>query len=111
MGRRSRPVRRGAGCRTGRVQRQGLREIGCAVLALVEPVTSLDTRPPVATSYNVYRCKICGIESPEPSCFAAIASEGPYRLQGTCITCNQPAREQAMWRRVFGFIALVAGPP
>jgi tetratricopeptide (TPR) repeat protein len=60
---------------------------------------------------DIYRCKICGIESPEPSCFAAIAMEGPYRMQGTCITCNQPAREQAMWRRVLAFIALVAGPP
>jgi Peptidase family M50 len=64
-----------------------------------------------AVAQDIYRCKICGIESPEPSCFAAIATEGPYRLEGTCITCNQPAREQAMWRRVFGFIALVAGPP
>jgi tetratricopeptide (TPR) repeat protein len=59
----------------------------------------------------VYRCKICSIESPEPSCFAAIATEGPYRMQGTCITCNQPAREQAMWRRGLAFIALIAGPP
>src|SRR6202021_1929403 len=64
-----------------------------------------------SAAQDIYRCKICGIESPEPSCFAAIATEGPYRLQGTCITCNQPAREQAMWRRVFAFIALVAGPP
>jgi tetratricopeptide (TPR) repeat protein len=74
---------------------------------------SLDqSPPPLATMAEVvYRCKICGIESPEPSCFAAIATDGPYRLQGTCITCNQPAREQAMWRRVFAFIALVAGPP
>jgi tetratricopeptide (TPR) repeat protein len=63
------------------------------------------------TAEDVYRCKICGIESPEPSCFAAIATEGTYRLLGTCITCNQPALEPAMWKRVVAYVALVAGPP
>ena len=58
----------------------------------------------------VYRCKICGIESPEVSCFAAIATEGPYRLQETCITCNQPFSEQKVWRRKVALILLAAGP-
>jgi len=58
----------------------------------------------------MYRCKICGIESPEVACFAAIASAESYRLQGTCITCNQPAGEQLMWRRISAVIILVAGP-
>jgi hypothetical protein len=58
----------------------------------------------------VYRCKICGIESPEATCFAAIATEGPYRLQGTCITCNQPFTEQKVWRRLVALILLAAGP-
>jgi tetratricopeptide (TPR) repeat protein len=58
----------------------------------------------------IYRCKICGIESPEVACFAAIASAQSYSLQGTCITCNQPAGEQATWRRIVAMIVLIAGP-
>jgi tetratricopeptide (TPR) repeat protein len=58
----------------------------------------------------VYRCKICGIESPEPSCFAAIATEGPYRLLGTCITCNQPEASDKRWRRVVAWIVLIVFP-
>ncbi len=58
----------------------------------------------------IYRCRICGIQSPEVACFAAIASAEAYGLQGTCITCNQPPGEQVTWRRIYAGIILVAGP-
>lgn len=58
----------------------------------------------------VYRCRICGIESTEVACFATIATTEAYRLQGTCITCNQPAHEQIMWRRFVAVFITVAGP-
>jgi hypothetical protein len=66
--------------------------------------------PSGLTAEAVYRCKICGIESPEATCFAAIAKDGPYRLLGTCIACNETGREPAMWRRVLSFVLLIAGP-
>jgi hypothetical protein len=71
--------------------------------------TDPSAQPAATITEPIYRCRICGIESPEIACFAAIASAEPYRLQGTCITCNQPAGEQAMWRRIGAVIILVAG--
>jgi tetratricopeptide (TPR) repeat protein len=62
-------------------------------------------------AHVVYHCKICGIESSEPTCFAAIAKDGPYRLQGTCITCNQPEERENPWRRVVAWLVLIAFPP
>jgi hypothetical protein len=59
----------------------------------------------------VYRCKICGIESIEPTCFAAIATDDPYRLQGTCITCTQPEASEKQWRRVAAWLVLTVFPP
>jgi tetratricopeptide (TPR) repeat protein len=59
---------------------------------------------------DVYRCKICGIQSAEVSCFAAVATEGPYRLNGTCITCNQPFKGNETWRRVATLIVLIVFP-
>ncbi len=72
--------------------------------------TDSSAEPAATITEPIYRCRICGIESPEIACFAAIASSESYRLQGTCITCNQPAGEQAMWRRIGAVIILVAGP-
>lgn len=72
--------------------------------------TDSSARPAATITEPIYRCRICGIESPEVACFAAIASAESYRLQGTCITCNQPAGEPAMWRRISAAIILVAGP-
>ena len=74
---------------------------------------SLDQSTPsaVKTADVIYRCKICGIESSEPTCFAAIAKDGPYRLQGTCITCNQPEAREKPWRRVVAWFVLIAFPP
>jgi tetratricopeptide (TPR) repeat protein len=72
--------------------------------------TNSSAQPAAAITDPIYRCRICGIESPEIACFAATASSESYRLQGTCITCNQPASEQAMWRRICVVIILVAGP-
>jgi Zn-dependent protease len=70
-----------------------------------------DALTSASAAKNIYRCKICGIESPETSCFAAIATEGPYRLQGTCITCNQPEEREKPWRRVVAWLVLIAFPP
>ena len=67
--------------------------------------------PSAETNEEVYRCKICGIESSEATCFAAMAKDGPYRLQGTCITCNQPYGEQKVWRRVVAWLVLIVFPP
>jgi hypothetical protein len=58
----------------------------------------------------VYRCNICGIESPEVSCFAGIATQGPHRLSGTCITCNQPFVREETWRRVVALTILILTP-
>lgn len=66
--------------------------------------------PSEKTEQDVYRCKVCGIESAETTCFAAIATVGPYRLQGTCITCNQPDSGEKTWRRVIASIVLIAFP-
>jgi tetratricopeptide (TPR) repeat protein len=73
--------------------------------------TDPSARSTATTAEPIYRCKICGIESPETSCFAAIATEGPYRLQGTCITCNQPEQREKPWRRVVAWLVLIAFPP
>jgi Zn-dependent protease len=72
--------------------------------------TDPSAQPAATITGPIYRCRICGIESPEVACFAAIATAESYRLQGTCITCNQPAGEQGMWRRICAVIILVAGP-
>jgi Zn-dependent protease len=72
--------------------------------------TDPSAQPAATITESIYRCRICGIESPEVACFAAIASAESYRLQGTCITCNQPAGEQVMWRWIVAAIILVAGP-
>jgi Zn-dependent protease len=69
------------------------------------------TPSPVKTADVIYRCKICGIESSEPTCFAAIAKDGPYRLQGTCITCNQPEASEKPWRRASVWFVLIVFPP
>jgi hypothetical protein len=67
-------------------------------------------RPTATTAEPIYRCNICGIESPEASCFAGIATEGPYRLHGTCITCNQPAGAPETRRRIVALILLILAP-
>jgi hypothetical protein len=59
----------------------------------------------------VYRCKICGIESAEASCFAGIATQGTHRLSGTCITCNdEPAQGNETWRRVVSMSVFIVFP-
>src|ERR1700685_4256073 len=73
-------------------------------------ITEPSTQPSATVPEPIYRCRICGIESPEVACFAAVASVQSHGLQGTCITCNQPAGEQATWRRIVAAIILVAGP-
>jgi Zn-dependent protease len=72
--------------------------------------TDPNAKPADTIKEPIYRCRICGIESPEVACFAAIASAESHRLQGTCITCNQPAGEQVMWRWIVAAIFLVGGP-
>src|ERR1700735_645762 len=71
-----------------------------------------EQNPPTSarTARAFYRCKICGIQSQEVSCFAGIATKGPYRLFGTCITCNQPFAGNETRRRVAALIVLVAFP-
>jgi Zn-dependent protease len=58
----------------------------------------------------VYRCKICGIESCETSCFAGIATKGPQQFAGTCITCNQSVRPIRPVQIVLGAFGLVFLP-
>ncbi len=66
---------------------------------------------PLATTAEVlYRCKVCGIESPETTCFAAIATDGAYRLHGTCITCNEPHSVKETWRHFVIWIVSIAVP-
>jgi tetratricopeptide (TPR) repeat protein len=81
-------------------------------MALAESLNRMDAEASVSAPSPdiVYRCKICGIESSETTCFAGIATEGPYRLSGTCITCNQPYKPTGIWRRVAGLIVLVFLP-
>lgn len=73
---------------------------------------SLDQSAPALTTTAkvVYRCKVCGIESPETTCFAAIATDGAYQLQGTCITCNQPHGVEKTWHHFVIWIVLIASP-
>jgi hypothetical protein len=67
--------------------------------------------PPAAPPNDiVYRCKICGIESKEVSCFAAIATRGPRQFVGTCITCNQTVRPIRPAQMILGVFALVCLP-
>jgi tetratricopeptide (TPR) repeat protein len=64
----------------------------------------------ISPGETIYRCRTCGIESAEVSCFAGIATEGPHRLSGMCITCNQPVSSDATWRRVVTMILLIVVP-
>jgi hypothetical protein len=81
-------------------------------MALAESLKSMDSEIPSAAPAAdiVYRCNICGIESPEVSCFAGIATQGPHRLSGTCITCNLPFGGRETWRRVVALILLILTP-
>jgi Zn-dependent protease len=58
----------------------------------------------------VYRCIQCGIESKEVSCFAAIATIGPQKYSGTCITCNQTVRPIRQTQIIIGVFSLVFLP-
>ena len=72
---------------------------------------SLDqSAPPLGGAAEaVYRCKICGIESKEPSCFLA-PTDKAAPLVRTCITCGQPAPTTSHLRNLFAIFWILFLP-